>query len=436
MTDTIFALSSGHGKAGVAVIRISGTGLREFFSKIIQSGDIIPRRAYLINLRDNGGGPIDQCIAIYFQAPSSFTGEDVIELHTHGSYAVIEKVYEFLRGQGFRLAEPGEFTRRAFQNNKMDLVAADGLAGLLSARTDKQRAAALKSMTGSDSAAYENWRAQMIEIAAYAAAILDYPKDELPENIKDKLLARASALHTEISGAISRYAAARAVRSGFNIVLAGETNAGKSSLFNRLVGESRAIVSDIPGTTRDAISAELDIDGYLVRLTDTAGLRETDDVIEKIGIEKTNAEIKNADLVIKVMDKRTKGQKDNTNNNEIIVYNKSDLSDTSAHLSICPFVLSVSALTGAGIPELLELIKQKIHNALDGAESDINVNQRARAHLIAAAEELEMAGKQSANMDLFAEHIRIASDEIGQILGVIEASEIADAVFGQLCLGK
>ncbi|MCL2748878.1 MAG: tRNA uridine-5-carboxymethylaminomethyl(34) synthesis GTPase MnmE [Alphaproteobacteria bacterium] len=436
MNDTIFALSSGHGKAGVAVIRVSGTDLRGLFGRIISNKDQIkPRHAYLADLVDVEGDIIDRAIAIYFQAPNSFTGEDVIEFHVHGSSAVIEKLFETLRTYGARIACPGEFTRRAFDNGKMDLVEADGLVALLDARTDRQRVQALKSMAGGDSAIYENWRLQMIEIAAYSAAILDYPADELPGDISESLLTRTRALHDEINTALSRSASVRAIRSGFNIAIVGETNAGKSSLFNRLVGESRAIVSDIPGTTRDVVSAEIDIDGYLVRLADTAGLRETTDTIEKIGIEKTNQEIENADLVILICSPDGEGHDYARRNrsNAIIVHNKSDLNKVKDKEGI-----STSALTGEGISELLESIKAEVHSRLDSAESDVAVNARTKALLIDAVKELENAINIGAeqNQDLFAEHVHRAADSIGRVLGIIGADEIADAVFGQLCLGK
>ncbi len=435
MAETIFALSSGQGKAGVAVVRVSGSDLSELFNKIRNRDYQIKNRyAYLADLVDKNGDLIDKAIAIYFSAPNSFTGEDVVEFHVHGAQPVIEKLFSTLTEYGARMAQPGEFSRRAFDNNKMDLVEADGLCSLLDARTDRQRIAALKSMAGSDSAVYENWRAQMVEISAYAAAILDYPADELPNNIAEKLLNQTIKLHQEISAALSKNAAVRALRSGFNIAIVGPVNAGKSSLFNRILGQSRAIVSDVPGTTRDVVSAELDIDGYFVRIADTAGLRETKDAIEKIGIARANDEIQNADLVLRVQSAECEVQ-NLDKNNEIIIINKSDLlqlSNLKPHQSI----VYVSALTGQGIDDLLNLVKEKIHKMLDGAESDIAVNERAKGHLIAAQQELAIAIKKIENIDLFAEHIRRSADEIGQILGVINASEISDAVFGRLCLGK
>lgn len=432
--DTIFALSSGHGKSGVAVVRISGESLESEFSQMVKLKDyIVPRHAYLTNLTDSDGGLIDQCVAIYFKSPNSFTGQDVIELHTHGAPAVIEKIFQFLQTAGMRMAEPGEFSRRAFYNNKMDLAEVDGLAALLDARTDRQRQNALRSMTGHDSATYDAWRAQMIEIAAYAAAILDYPSDELPQNIGQKLIDHTRKLYDEIQNAIDGYARARAIRSGFNIVFVGDTNVGKSSLFNRLVGHARAIVSDIPGTTRDVVSTELDINGYLVHLSDTAGLRESEDTIEKIGIQRTHQTVQDADLILRVY---TPDQVPvaPAGENEIIIINKSDLMDSAQKIDGAIFV---SAHTGEGIDELMKQISDKINSLLDGTESDIAVNERTRALLTHAAKELTQAlALPDMNYDLFAEHVRTASDDIGKILGTITVDEIADATFGQLCLGK
>ena len=455
--------------------RVSGPKLQSLFFKIVRSGpltdnEIKPRFAYLADLVDADGAVIDRAIALYFAAPNSFTGEDVLEFHTHGSTAVTQKLFDTLRAAGARMAEPGEFTRRAFDNGKMDLVEVDGLAALIDSRTDAQRRAALRTAAGTDSAVYMAWRAQMVEISAFAAAMLDYPADELPANIGETLMARTCALHDEIADALNRAGAARAVRAGFNIALVGDVNVGKSSLFNRLLGESRAIVSEIPGTTRDVVSAEIDIDGYLVRLLDTAGLRETNDAVETLGIERTRDTIENADLVLRVFpsqggvppsgvpaqSKIARGVSgggeglQESKDNEIIIYNKCDLVKTlPGGLRRHPSEGGefVSALTGAGIPELLNTIKRRVHDRLDGAESDVVVNARAKALLQEARDELVRAYSCAPddtrhknvplqNIDLFAEHVRRAADAIGRLLGVIGADEVADALFGQLCLGK
>ena len=430
--DTIFALSSGHGKSGVAVIRISGENLSDFAEKILGRFGIEPRHAYFVNLCDNAGDPIDQCIITYFTAPHSFTGTDVIEIACHGAPAVIEKIFDFLSENNMRMATPGEFSRRAFYNNKLDLADIDGLAALLDAQTDVQRKSALASMMGRDSKIYDAWRTQMVEIAAYSAAILDYDADDLPENIGKTVITKTKKLYREIDNALSRYAAARAVRGGFNIALVGEPNVGKSSLFNQIVGSNRAIVSDTPGTTRDVVTATLDIDGYLVNVSDTAGLRKnTKDKIEKIGIERTNAEIKNADLVIHVYAENVKSEK--LSDNEIVVINKSDLLKTKPNKN----AIYVSAKTGSGLDKLLDVIRTHLHKLTDGAEDSLVINARTKSLLESARDELKNAiNIKNENFDLISEHVRAAADSIGKILGTITASDVMDATFSQLCLGK
>jgi tRNA modification GTPase len=429
--ENIFALSSAHGKSGVAVIRISGNNLSNLFKRIINKnghGHYI-RHAYYTNLKDDNNDLIDQCIAIYFAAPYSFTGEDVIEIHSHGAPAVINKIFDFLRTHNCRIAERGEFSRRAFYNNKMDLTDVDGLIALLDAQTDKQRQSALRSMTGTDSKIYTNWRNQMIEISAYAAAILDYSEDDLPKNIDTKIIDKTKNLLSELKNAVDGFRGTRALRNGFNIVLVGETNVGKSSIFNKLVGFNRAIVSDIAGTTRDVVSQQIEIDGYLVNLSDTAGIRDATDTIEKIGIERTHNEIENADLVIRVYNEMPK----QINNDEITVINKSDLLKNKTNKN----VIYTSVKTNDGFDKLMIAIKNKMHELMGGAESRVAINERTYELLNDAINELNIAITQySGNYDIFAEHIRHASDAIGKILGVITTTEIADATFSRLCLGK
>ena len=438
--ETIYALSSGFGKSGVAVIRISGDNLHNFATKLIfphlggtghaVAGGVKPRHAYFINLHDDNGDLIDQCIVIYFAAPASFTGQDVIEIHTHGATAVINKIFEFLSGHNMRMATPGEFSRRAFMNGKMNLSDVDGLAALLDAQTDRQRQFALKSMLGGDGEIYTAWREQMIEIAAYSAAILDYDENDLPANISEKILSKTKELYQQIKESLSHYNISRAITHGFNIALCGETNVGKSSLFNKLVGTNRAIVSDIAGTTRDVISAQIDLDGFLVNLSDTAGIRDTGDEIEKMGINKTQQEIDSADLILHVF------ADDNTetcDSKTIIVINKCDKIKTRKNKN----AIYTSTKTGDGIDELLNAIRKKMHDALDGAENKLVINARTHKLLSDTEHELNSAlTKFDGNYDIFAEHVRRAADNIGKILGTITANDVMDATFSQLCLGK
>ncbi len=429
--DTIFALSSGHGKSGVAVIRIAGDNLRDLFARLLGRGNFNARHAYFANLRDDAGDLIDTAILMFFAAPNSFTGSDLIEIQCHGAPAVINKIFDYLATRGCRMAAPGEFSRRAFLNGKMDLADVDGLAALLDATTDVQRKSALHSMTGGDSKVYDAWRGQMIEISAYAAAMLDYADDELPPNIGDKIRTQINKLFDEINTALHHYGASRAVRNGFNIVLAGETNVGKSSIFNAIIGTNRAIVSDIAGTTRDVVSTSLDIDGYLVNLMDTAGLRdETDDQIEKIGIARTKSEVENADLVIRVYAGNNAHSADSPN--EIIVINKCDLLSEKTNKN----AIYTSTKSGIGMNDLMRAIKQKMHMILDIGENKLTLNERTRALLNDAADELSHAATADDNYDIIAEHTRRAADNIGKILGTITAADVMDATFAQLCLGK
>lgn len=427
--DTIFALSSAPGKSGVAVIRISGNDLSKLFKHIINKKKPESRHAYFTNFKDDSGDLIDQCIAIYFNAPYSFTGEDIIEIHSHGSPAVINKIFEFLRNHGCRIANRGEFSRRAFYNNKMDLTDVDGLIALLDAQTDKQRQSALHSLTGHDSIVYNKWRESMIEISAYSAAILDYADDELPKNIDKKILNKTKKLLEEIKSPLSQSRASRAIQNGFNIVLVGKTNVGKSSIFNKLVGSNRAIVSDIAGTTRDVVSQQIDIAGYLVNLSDTAGIRQSRNKIEKIGIERTHNEIENADLILYVYNEMPRELK----TDGITIINKSDLlkSKTSKR------VIYTSVKNNTGFDKLLKTIKEKMHELMGNSESKLAINERTYELLNESVSELQNAlDKYDGNYDIFAEHVRRAGDAIGKILGVITTNEIADMTFSRLCLGK
>ncbi len=426
--DTIYALSSGRGKSGVAVIRISGDDLSGMARKFIGRDEIEPRRAYLTNMRDDAGELIDQCLILYFSGPRSFTGTDVIEIQCHGAHAVIQKIFDFLGAHQMRMAAPGEFSRRAFYNGKMDLADVDGLAALLDATTEQQRRMAIQSMMGGDSRAYTAWRQDMIEIAAYAAAMLDYADDDLPPNIGPTIREKTQKLYDEITNALSRYAAVRAVRGGFNIALVGDANVGKSSLFNCILGANRAIVSDTPGTTRDVVTATLDIDGFLVNISDTAGIRETTDAIEQMGIDRTRDTAQAADLIVHV---GTDGDSFVPMANEIVVINKSDLSHGTRMDAIY-----TSAKTGDGMDILMSEIRRRMHAMMDGMESELVINARTHGLLTDAAENLRLAIGAGDNYDILAEHVRLAADDVGKILGAISAADVMDATFSQLCLGK
>ncbi|MDR2770342.1 MAG: 50S ribosome-binding GTPase [Rickettsiales bacterium] len=367
---------------------------------------------------------MDRLIEIWFPAPSSFTGENVVELHCHGGLAVIKAVFAKLQSFGFRMAERGEFARRAFENGKMDLTEVEGMGALISAQTERQRVRALMAMSGGDSAAYQKWRDDLVSLSALAAARMDYSADELPQNVNEQIAARRESLIAGLRAALA--SKTHRIEAGYDVVLAGPVNSGKSSLFNALIGESRALVSPVEGTTRDAITAELDIGGYLVRLIDTAGLRESDDEVERMGIEKARDYIESADLVLRLSDAEI-----HVVPYEIAVVSKTDLLVEKKRQS---GAIYVSAETGEGLGELLAAIEKKIHEDLENSDGDVSVSARTRGHIEAAMSHLEKSNGK--NADTEAEHIGRAAYEIGLILGIIGSDEIYASVFSQLCLGK
>ena len=433
--DTIFALATGRPPSGVAVIRLSGarsrTALERLFGRVPA-----PRVATLGAFHTEGGSIIDRGLALFFPGPASFTGEDCAEFHLHGGRAVVEAVSaELLRLDGVRIAEPGEFTRRAFLNGKMDLVGAEALADLVAAETEAQRRFAVVSAGGAQSTLYAGWRQRIVRGRAMIEAELDFADEgDVPGSVAGKVWQDITALADEIDAHIGGFHRAEIIREGYSVVIAGAPNAGKSSLLNALARRDVAIVTDEPGTTRDLVHASLDLDGVKVVITDTAGIREGAGRVESIGIERALESAREADLVIHLIDIGDRRQVALPDGRQVLrVGNKSDLAAVPAS----GFDLLVSAKTGAGISELLAMLAETAHAAAAIAEgSVIPARLRHVVLLKEASAALRQAAETSAGLELRAEELRRAGEMFGRIAGTVDVDEVLGVIFSEFCIGK
>ena len=444
--QTIYALSTVMGKSGVAVIRVSGAEARETIYRMtdIDIGRLKPRYAYFAYLYSVPDRQLlDKCLLLYFKAPFSFTGEDIVELQIHGSRAVISGVISSLAQiPGFRLAEPGEFSKRAFYNGKMDLTQAEGLADLIDAETAEQQKYAMRQMEGGLKNLYESWRDELLTVMAHLEAYIDFPDENIPQDTVFKLENNVFKLCEAISAHLSGDKIGERLREGFRVVIVGPPNAGKSSLLNAVVNREAAIVSNIAGTTRDAVDVHLDLKGYPVMFTDTAGLREVEDAIEKRGIEIAYHKIAEADLVICLFDasQDTVHLFDNLqktiSDKMLLVANKADkLSAEQIDELKRRNCLIIAAKQRQGLDLLLAEITKQIENKFT-ANSDVLIT-RAR-YREALQETLETLRQFSLDkeIELAAEDIRLAARGLGKITGRIEVDDILDKIFGSFCIGK
>lgn len=441
--QTIFALSSAKGRAGVAVFRVSGPAARAAVEALTHRPPPPSHRAALRTLRDSDGAPIDRGLVLWFEAPGSFTGEHVAEFHTHGGPAVIAAIIRRLGElDGLRPADAGEFTRRAFVNGKLDLTEAEGLADLIAAETEQQRRLALRQMQGELKERYEHWRAALVKALAYIEASIDFVEEDIPPTLVAEMRAGAERLGREIEAHLADRRRGVIVRDGFTVVILGAPNVGKSSLLNALARRDVAIVSSIPGTTRDAIEVDLDLGGYAVTLIDTAGLRETTDAIESEGIRRARAKAQAADLrlgivdAISVDDSRVSAELEA---HDAILVNKCDLAPTQTVPAIAGRrAMRVSAKTGEGIEALLAWLEAQVVARVGGAESMPMTRARHREALedaLAALKRAPRALDQGA-LDLAAEDLRLAARALGRITGRIDVEDLLDVIFAEFCIGK
>jgi tRNA modification GTPase len=452
--DTIFALSSGRPPAAIAVIRISGPHAALALDKLV--GRVPdPRRATLARVRDPAGGAvIDEGLALWFPAPNSETGEDLAELQVHGGRAVIAAVLAALgRLEGFRPAEAGEFTRRAFENGRLDLTAVEGLADLVAAETEAQRRQAFLHLKGMLGERAESWRKRLIEALALVEAAIDFSDEgDIPKQTMEQALALIGPLSDEINRAGAGQG--ERLREGLRIAIAGPPNAGKSTLFNRLARREAAIVSPYPGTTRDVLEVHLDLGGFPVTVLDTAGIRDTDDPVEREGVRRAGDQAARADLVLWVVDATSVGAEAMTRGAGVpehpshspvwVVVNKIDLISeatkerTESQFSRELTVHFLSSQTGAGIEEMVNALARHAE-CFFTPEPALVTRQRQRAHLhetLRAIREAEQAAKAGCGDEIVAENLRLATRALGKLLGRVDVEDILDVIFREFCIGK
>lgn len=433
--QTIFALSSGRPPAAIAVVRLSGP--RAAMAVESLAGGLPPARAaQRVMLRDRHGQAIDDALALWFPAPRSATGEDVAEFHIHGGRAVLEALLGALSAiEGLRPAEPGEFTRRAFENGKIDLTAAEGIDDLIHADTDRQRRQALRQMQGVLGEQAEVWRKRIIDAMALVTAAIDFADEaDVPAGLLDQALDEAAALRAEIIGVLASSRHGERLREGLVVAIAGPPNAGKSTLLNRLARREAAIVSPYAGTTRDVIEVHLDLDGYPLTLLDTAGLRDTEDPVEQEGIRRARHRAEAADLVLWLTDR---GEPPPDFPAPVwVVETKSD-ADSPPSAGKAARRFRISALGGEGVKDLSVALARFAEDALGATESALITRTRHRQLLEATVEALGAAavlGDQGE--ELVAEELRRAADALGRLTGRIDVEDILDVIFREFCIGK
>lgn len=438
--QTIYALASGRGRAGIAVIRASGPEAAAVLQRL--AGRLPPpRKAVRAQIRE-AGDLLDDGLILWFPGPSSFTGEDVAEFHVHGGRAVIDGVLRALgRHPGLRPAEPGEFSRRAFANGKMDLTSAEGLADLIEAETAAQRRQALRQMQGGLARLYDGWCTRLRTALAHVEAAIDFADEDIPLDLEASVNGDVRALATEIKAHLDEGRRGERLRGGIEIAIFGPPNAGKSSLLNALAGRAAAIVSPHPGTTRDVIEVALDLNGFPAILADTAGIREANDAVEQEGVDRALARVKAADIRLAVFDgahwpdadAATATMIDGTS---LVVLNKADLLHPAGSYTIAGRVpLLISALTGQGVAELMDALEAAIAARFDLAEAPAPTRLRHRAALEACLEALSSA-RAARSSELLAEDLRAAAAALGRITGRVDVEQVLDIIFRDFCIGK
>ena len=434
--DTIAAIATPAGRGGIGVVRVSGPAVAAVAAAVI-GGLPKPRTATLRTFRDARGERIDEGIVLYYPAPNSYTGEAVLELQGHGGPVVMHILLVACLDSGARLAEPGEFTRRAFLGGRLDLAQAEAVADLIDAASREAARSALRSLAGEFSSTIAGLSAQLVELRALTEAMLDFPEEEVDALHRDDAGSRLARVRAALEEVLARSRQGSLLRSGIHVVIAGAPNVGKSSLLNRLAGEERAIVAPMPGTTRDALRESIQIEGVPLVIVDTAGLRVTADAIERLGMERTQRELARADLVLAVHEAGGTSQLESlpAGVGRIDVYNKVDLVPGFRPPPGPNRAVAVSAKTGEGIDALRRSILEAAGWVATG-ESVFLARERHLRALEAARAHLEAAAHQLPRWELFAEELRLAQVALGAISGEMTADDLLGEIFARFCVGK
>lgn len=443
--DTIAAIATAPGRGGIGVIRISGPSLRQF-ARSLGGRDPQARYAHFCTFPNGEGEAIDQGLLLYFPAPASYTGEDVLEVQGHGGPAVLQLLLDRCVELGARLAEPGEFTRRAFLNGKLDLAQAEAVADLIEASSVAAARSALRSLSGRFSEEIHQIVDRLIDLRMLVEATLDFPEEEIEFLERARAMPRLEEIRASLEAVLRRASQGAVLRRGLSVVLTGEPNVGKSSLLNQLAGEDRAIVTEFAGTTRDALRETIQIEGVPLHIVDTAGLRQTEDVIERLGIERSWREIQRADVIVRMIDVR---QATPAGGDEIdkllpadvphlLVRNKIDLSEAEARRteeSDGRIVIDLSARSGAGV-DLLRRELLRIAGWQAQGEDVILARERHLAALRRGLDHVTAAAARADALELFAEELRCAQEALAEITGDFGADELLGVIFSRFCMGK